>query len=314
MAEAFVTRIVPEGWGQGRWAFAVEAVDDTGTARFAGTVELRDEGNRRAEIAYGSHPWARGRGLVHRALELLLEWGFGTQGLRVVSWWANRGNWASRRTAWRLGFTCDGWVERWLPQRGDLVDGWVGVLHVDDPRAPRGPWLEATRLAGQQVVLRGLRESDLPRVVEARPFDAWHAEAWLVGCGEEAAAGSGVTWAVADPRDDRLLGCVGVSGIVPGRGAEIGWWAHPDARGPDVTTEACRLAVRQCLTPYDEGGLGLPRVHVGAGEGDTASLRVIEATGFTPVGRERRSLVLGDGTLTDRLTFDLLAAEVRPGG
>ena len=59
------TKIIPEGWESGRsWAFAVEAADDAGTPRFCGTVELRDEGDRRAEIAYGAHPWARGRGLM----------------------------------------------------------------------------------------------------------------------------------------------------------------------------------------------------------------------------------------------------------
>src|SRR5690348_2532333 len=61
-AQRFVTQIVPAGWREGRWAFAVEAPDDDGTRRFCGTVELRDEGERRAEVAYGAHPWARGRG------------------------------------------------------------------------------------------------------------------------------------------------------------------------------------------------------------------------------------------------------------
>src|SRR5690349_16606911 len=58
-AVQFVTEIVPAGWAEGRWAFAVESA-----GRFVGTIELRDEGSRRAEIAYGAHPWARGRGLV----------------------------------------------------------------------------------------------------------------------------------------------------------------------------------------------------------------------------------------------------------
>ena len=116
MAEGFVGERVPAAWAAGSWVFAVEAADETGTPRFCGTVELRDEGDARAEIAYGAHPWARGRGIVHRALELLVAWGFEEQGLRTVIWWANRGNWASRRAAWRLGFTLDGTVSQWLPQ------------------------------------------------------------------------------------------------------------------------------------------------------------------------------------------------------
>ena len=98
-AERFVTEVIPAGWSAGGWAFAVEAPDDDGRPRFCGTVELRDEGNRRAEIAYGAHPWVRGRGDMVRALALLLDWGFTRQRLRTVIWWANTGNWASRRTA-----------------------------------------------------------------------------------------------------------------------------------------------------------------------------------------------------------------------
>ena len=115
---------------------------------------------RRAEIAYGAHPWARGRGIMHRALELLLAWGFEEQGLRTVIWWANRGNWASRRTAWRLGFTLEGTVPQWLPQRGELLDAWVGVLRAGDERAPRTDWLVAPRVDGEQVSLRPWRPDD----------------------------------------------------------------------------------------------------------------------------------------------------------
>lgn len=139
-AERFVTEVVPSGWDAGRWAFAVQARDDDGTPRFCGTVELRDEGAQRAEIAYGAHPWARGRGLVVAALDLLLDWGFDSRDVRTVIWWANAGNWASRRTAWRLGFSFDGTLSRWLPQRGELLDAWVGTLHHDDPRSPAYEW------------------------------------------------------------------------------------------------------------------------------------------------------------------------------
>src|SRR4029079_14161187 len=146
--------------------FAVEAADDNGTVRYCGTIELRDRGEHRAEIAYGAHPWARGRGIMHRALELLLAWGFEQRGLRAVIWFANKGNWASRRTAWRLGFTCDGTVGRWLPHGGELFDAWVGVLHHDDERSPRDTWYDVPRIAGDRVVLREHRPEDAVRVQE----------------------------------------------------------------------------------------------------------------------------------------------------
>ena len=51
------------------------------------------------------------------------------------------------------------------------------------------------------------------------------------------------------PTDDRCLGSIsleGLGGYAP-RG-EIGYWAHPDARGRGVITEAVRL-----VTAYAEG-------------------------------------------------------------
>ena len=78
-------------------------------------------------------------------------------------------------------------------------------------------------------------------------------------------------------------------------------------------TEACGLVVRHCFTPYDEGGLGLVRLEAIVAEGNTASRHVIEANGFTLVGRERRALRIGDGSLVDSLRYDLLAEETATG-
>jgi RimJ/RimL family protein N-acetyltransferase len=322
-AVRFVTQRMPAMWAEGSWAYAVESADDTGTPRFCGTVELRDEGDRRAEIAYGAHPWARGRGIMSRALRLLVDWGFDEVGLRTVIWWANKGNWASRRTAWRLGFTCDGTIERWLPQRGDLLDGWVGTLHADDPREPGNEWLTVPRLESGTVVLRPFRAEDAPRIVEAcgdertsywlwrmpRPYTLDDAHHYLESRTEQLASGEGVSWAVADPRGDQLVGAIGAFGLKPGREAEIGYWAHPDARGRGVMTAACGLVVRHAFTPRPRGGLGLVRLAVGAAEGNAASHHVIAANGFTPVSRERRALRLGDGRLVDSIGYDLLVEE-----
>jgi RimJ/RimL family protein N-acetyltransferase len=322
-AERFVSERVPAIWAEGSWAYAVEAADDTGERRFCGTVELRDEGNRRAEVAYGAHPWARGRGVMERALRLLLDWAFEELRLRTVIWWANKGNWASRRTAWKLGFTCDGTIERWLPQRGDLLDAWVGVLHVDDPRQPRTEWLTVPELAGDRVVLRAFRDEDAPQIVEAcddertaywlwrlpRPYTLPDAHDYLESRTEQLATGEGITWAVAEPATDRLVGAISAFALKPGREAEIGYWAHPGARGRGVMTEACRLVVRHAFDSPDHGGLGLVRLQVGAADGNAASHHVIEANGFTPVGRERRSLRLRDGQLVDCINYDLLVEE-----
>jgi RimJ/RimL family protein N-acetyltransferase len=326
-AAEFVEQIVPAGWrDDSDWGFAVEAADPTGTPRYAGTVSLRPKGQRRAEIAYGSHPWVRGRGVMERALRLLLDWGFGAMDVRSVIWWANRGNWASRKLAWRLGFAVDGTVRQWLPQRGELLDAWVGVLLDTDERSPRHPWYDVPRIVSERMVLRELEDKDLPRVVEAcsdertaywlqgipQPYTRRHAVEFLEGRREARATGTGLHWAVADPAGDLLLASLSLFDIKPGREAEIGYWTHPDARGRGLMTEACGLVLRHAFIPEADGGQGLRRVMIYSAEGNTASRRVIEANGFTRVGRERCGIALRDGSLVDSACYDMLADELRP--
>ncbi len=248
-AKRFVTQAMPGGWATDtEWGFAVEAPDATGTPRYAGTISLRNHGERRAEVAYGSHPWVRGTGVMERALRLLLVWGFEQRDLDTVIWWANRGNWASRKLAWRLGFAVEGAPRRWLPQRGELLDAWVGTLLAGDPMQPHTPWYDVPRLVGEGTVLRAHTDADVGRIVEAcrdplvsgwigiipAPFHESDARAWLAGNVERQAAGRAVTWAVADPRTDALLGSVDLFEIRPGRDAELGYWLHPDGRGRGV--------------------------------------------------------------------------------
>lgn len=323
-ARAFAQEVIPSGWSAGtEWAFAVEAVDDDGTPRFAGTVSLRNEGEGRAEIAYGAHPWVRGRGVMLTALNLLLDWGFEEKTLGTVIWWANKGNWASRKVAWRLGFSFDGTVRRWLPQRGELRDAWVGGLLAGDQRLPRSPWFEVPRIVGENLVLRAHQPKDVPRVQQAcddermrhwfwklpSPYTLADAEEYVEGRREQEATGRGISWAVVDPATDELLANISLFDIKPGREGEIGYWTHPVARGRGVMTEACRLVVRHGFIAEESGGLGLQRIMIFAAEGNSASRRVMEANGFVPTGRERRGTKLRDGSLVDTITYDLLTEE-----
>ena len=323
-AREFATQRVPDGWRSDReWAFAVDAADDGDTQRFLGTVSLRNLGEGRAEVAYGAHPWGRGRGHVVRALRLLLDWAFAERGLRTVVWWANRGNWASRKVAWRLGFSFDGTVRRWLPQRGQLYDGWVGTLLATDERRPRTPWFDVPRISGTAVLLRELSEQDVPRIVEAcsdpgtsywltsmpSPYTEADALRWLDDVREQRASGAGITWAVAAPEDDRLLAAVTAFDVDPDGAAEVGYWAHPDARGRGVVREACGLVVRHCFVPVDDGGLGRRRLRALCADGNAASVGVLERNGFRPTGRGRQEKRLRDGSYVDLLHLDLLLAE-----
>lgn len=323
-ARTFLGEVIPSGWADDReWAFAVEAPDHDGTRRYAGTMSLRNEGDGRAEIAFGSHPWVRGRGVMTSAANLMLDWGFAEKGVRTVIWWANKGNWGSRRLAWRLGFSFDGTVDRWLPQRGLLRDAWVGVLHDGDAREPRNIWYDVPRIEGARVVLREHEPRDAVRVQEAcvdertrhwfhslpDPYTVEDAERYLAGHADRSAEGRAIHWSVADLGTGDMLGNVSVFDIKPGREAEVGYWTHPSARGRGVMTEACGLAVRHAFVPVEDGGLGLQRLILYAAEENTASRRVAETNGFVVVGRERKGTEVRGGALVDTTCYDLLASE-----
>jgi RimJ/RimL family protein N-acetyltransferase len=327
-ARTFVEHTVPQGWRDGTdWAFAVETLDDLGLPRYAGTVSLRDRGEARAEVAYGSHAWVRGRGVLQRALNLLLDWGFEQQGVVTVVWWANQGNWASRKLAWRLGFSFGGTVRQWLPQRGQLHDAWVGELLSDDERLPRNPWYDVPRIVSDTLVLRAHEPRDAVRVQEAcadprtmewfhrlpEPYTLQDAHDYLEGRIEQRATGSGISWAVADPHTNELVANISLFDIKPGREAEIGYWTHPAFRGRGLMTQACRMVVRHAFIPDHDGGLGLAKLLVSAAEPNSASRRVIEANGFTEMGRERWGALVRGGRLVDMVCYDMLAAEFGDG-
>jgi len=306
---------MPQGWADGTtWGFAVE-VD----GRYAGTVELRDEGEGRVEVAYGSHPWVRGTGAMTRAVRLLVDWGFAERDARVIVWRANKGNWASRKLAWRLGFALEGTIRAALPQRGELRDAWVGTLLATDDRAPKGTWLEVPVLEADGLRLRPWRDSDVPRIVEAcsdertqtwlgtmpHPYGESDARAWLEHQRENRATGDSVAWAVVDPADDVVLASVSFFHYTPELELEIGFWAHPDARGRGVMTRAMARVV-----DYAFEDLGVRRVIGAAAVGNTASRHVIEANGLVAWGTERFGTRIRSGP-ADAVFYDVMIDEWR---
>lgn len=128
-AEDFIA-LTARWWESGANAtFAVEL-----HGRCAGSVDLRVEEGDWAETGYVLSPWARGDGVMTRALRLVLGWGFDELGLAGVTWKARVGNEASRRVAQKCGFTVEGTVRGFLVFRGQRVDAWIGTLLRDDPR------------------------------------------------------------------------------------------------------------------------------------------------------------------------------------
>ena len=314
-AETFVGELVPRWWADDtEWAFAVEH-----EGAFAGTVSLRDEGGGRCEIAFGVHPGVRGTGVAERACRLLVEWGFTEQGAHTIVWRAFVGNWGSRRLAWRLGFTLEGTLRGYLPHRGALRDAWVGTLLRVDPREPRSTWLEVPELVGDGFRLRAVRDDDAPRIHEGTaeptterwlghkpaPYTLDHAHAYVERRREFLATGQSLTWAIADPDDDRILGTVLWFNWTPEVECELGWWLHPDGRGRGLATRAARLATDHLFET-----VGVKRVTAHVAVDNTASRRVAEAAGFRQYAVERYGAQVRDDWV-DMALYDVTADEWR---
>jgi len=331
-AERFVTEITPAGWREQReYGWAVDAADDTGQPRFAGNVDVRVGGDR-PDVGYALHPWARGRGVMTRALRLATRWAFDVVGVPVLHWYTFVGNLASWRVAWACGFEFRGEVPAFLPHRGDLRDAWLGTLRPQDDGQPRTTWWDVPVLEGARVRLRPYADTDLTRIVETdsdpvlrhwlptrpAPYTLDNARTFVQQARLEASLGRRVSWAVADRDGDRLLADVGLFRLADPMcptGCEIGYWAHPDARGRGVVGEAVDLALAHAFRPREEGGLGRHRVQLGASWDNAASRRVAERAGFTQVGRFRLDGIVGAGPddrrLDDGAWYDLLATDRR---
>ncbi|MBB2922114.1 GNAT family N-acetyltransferase [Cellulomonas cellasea] len=133
-AAGFVDHVVDAGWASG--AELTWAVRDAATGRLDGMVGLSLAPGASAEIGYWLGPDARGRGVMTRAVRLVVDHALRPDGLGLdrLSWSAVVGNTASLRVAERAGFRVEGTVRGFVLQRGSRRDGWVGTLLAGDPR------------------------------------------------------------------------------------------------------------------------------------------------------------------------------------
>ena len=86
---------------------------------------------------------------------------------------------------------------------------------------------------------------------------------------------------------------------------EVGYWAHPDARGRGVVSRAMDAVVRHCFED-----LAVRRVSAAAAVGNAASIHVIETAGLQRWGTERLGIEILGGR-SDLAAFDLLVDEWR---
>ena len=329
-AEEFLA-MVASGWedpgGNRYWAVEVAGAD--GQPRFAGTIDYRPHGGGTAEVGFGLHPWARGRGHMARALRLVVDHAF-AHGVEAMHWRAAVGNWASRHTAWSCGFRVEGTVRGLLPGRdGQPYDAWVASLRADDPREPATPWWSAPVLEGGGLRLRPWRDSDIPREGQGpdaasltfMPAGAHPTResypAWLERTRRMSADGVALYWCVADAATDEALGDAQLFNFDNGtdsRDAELGYWLHPGGRGRGVMATAIPLVLDHAFAAVDAGGLGLERVHASTSPENWASQRVLRDAGFRLTGVETDSWRAPDGSLQGGHHFELLRTwRGRPG-
>ena len=298
-----------------------------------GPVKDRFQG----ELGYWLRPTARGRGIIGEALKPVIARAFtpvenGGLGLSRLHAATDSDNHTSQSILRSAGFIQWGADHQaWRRTDGSLSDGTYFELLAGSDHCAMA--VEPITLEGNpphaggasRVRLREWRHADADRVVQAcsderarywlaglpSPYTLEHAHSYIAASSAEASEGKALSWCVADADSDVCVGSVAVMDLLDsGTAGEIGYWAHPDARGRGVMSEAVRLAVRHAFIPREDGGLGRRRLRLSAADGNSASQHIARATGFVEVGRDRQAEPLGDGTFVDLVRFDLLVDEL----
>jgi RimJ/RimL family protein N-acetyltransferase len=127
-AEAWVRGELAAGEPAGdRVSFAVAEPDDDSRLLAAMSIQRIFRGAT-GEIGYWSAPWARGRGVMTRAVRLLAKWSFGEFELRRIELIIAVDNPASNRVAEKAGFTNEGVLRQYRENKGIWRDHYMWSL------------------------------------------------------------------------------------------------------------------------------------------------------------------------------------------
>lgn len=140
-AEKFITEISPQGWAEG--STQTFAIADALTDRLLGTIDLHKFRAATAEVGINLGPASRGSGAALRAVRLIQDYAFQGLSLEYLYWQAHVPNWASRKLAWKAGFSFETELRGFADDRGVSIDVWLLSMAAGEPGAARGPWTDS---------------------------------------------------------------------------------------------------------------------------------------------------------------------------
>lgn len=170
------------------------------------------------------------------------------------------------------------------------------------------------------IALRPWREGDVPAIVRVcsdpsvtrflvslpSPYTADDARSWLATQEPSRLAGTCLELAIADRRNDEMLGSLGARIDSRMRSANIGYWLAPEAQGHGHMTAAVGLLCKWLFAELDVG-----RIELTTHPENYASQRVAQRCGFQKEGLLRAYLLhQHTGKRRDSLMWSLLPGEL----
>lgn len=131
-ARVFALEVAPQELASGTGLERAIEVD----GQFVGVIGLKntDWAAAKAEAGYWLGPWARGHGIMARALSAITDWALDTQGIGRIEVLVATGNAGSLATARKAGFVEEGTLRRAGYTHAGKVDLVILSRLTDDPR------------------------------------------------------------------------------------------------------------------------------------------------------------------------------------
>ena len=173
------------------------------------------------------------------------------------------------------------------------------------------------RITGERIVLRKIRRADAESLVRhindvtvarntfiPHPYSLKDAREFIQNSHLQWRKGTAYRLMIEVPESGDVIGCVGLESVFrKHRNCEAGYWLSKKYRGQGILPQALRLALGFAFME-----LKLVRVQAHVMVGNTASVRVLEKTGFKLEGCLRKR-IKHRGRWKDLLVYSILTEE-----